>query len=57
MFCDGHAEKALRKDVVNPANTAWNRRWNNNNQPNSALTAAAPYWTYNAASAAVVDKQ
>ena len=57
MFCDGHAEKAWRKDVVNPANTQWNRRWNNNNQPNSAATAAAPFWTYNAANAAMVDKQ
>ncbi|MBM3836804.1 MAG: DUF1559 domain-containing protein [Verrucomicrobia bacterium] len=31
MFCDGHAESALRNDVINPKNDAWHRRWNNDN--------------------------
>jgi prepilin-type N-terminal cleavage/methylation domain-containing protein len=33
MFCDGHAETALRKDVVNPQNDTWRARWNNDNDP------------------------
>jgi len=32
MFCDGHAESARRKDVINPNNDFWHRRWNNNNE-------------------------
>ena len=52
MFCDGHAEKAWRKDVVNPANDYWQRRWNNDNH-SSGVNA----WGYNAANAKVVDTQ
>ena len=33
MFCDGHSESALRKDVISPMNDKWRRRWNNDNQP------------------------
>ena len=33
MFCDGHAESALRKDVVDPKSEKWRRRWNNDNLP------------------------
>jgi len=33
MFADGHAEAALRKDIIDPANNGWRRRWNNDNQP------------------------
>jgi prepilin-type N-terminal cleavage/methylation domain-containing protein/prepilin-type processing-associated H-X9-DG protein len=29
MFCDGHAESAVRNDVINPASDKWHRRWNN----------------------------
>ncbi len=31
MFCDGHADSANRNDVINPANSVWHRRWNNDN--------------------------
>jgi prepilin-type N-terminal cleavage/methylation domain-containing protein/prepilin-type processing-associated H-X9-DG protein len=31
MFCDGHAEAALRNDVIDPRNDKWHRRWNNDN--------------------------
>jgi prepilin-type N-terminal cleavage/methylation domain-containing protein/prepilin-type processing-associated H-X9-DG protein len=31
MFCDGHVESARRAEVVDPANQAWARRWNNDN--------------------------
>jgi prepilin-type N-terminal cleavage/methylation domain-containing protein/prepilin-type processing-associated H-X9-DG protein len=33
MFCDGHAEAALRKDVVDPGSYTWRARWNNDNDP------------------------
>ncbi len=52
MFCDGHSERAWRKDVVNPANEIWNRRWNNDGHwdgPNA--------WGYNAAQANALDLQ
>ncbi|MEW6156693.1 MAG: prepilin-type N-terminal cleavage/methylation domain-containing protein [Verrucomicrobiota bacterium] len=29
MFCDGHAESALRNEVIDPRNEKWHRRWNN----------------------------
>ena len=31
MFCDGHAENAIRVLVIDPANDVWHRRWNNDN--------------------------
>jgi prepilin-type processing-associated H-X9-DG protein len=31
MFADGHAESALRNDVIDPRNDKWHRRWNNDN--------------------------
>ena len=33
MFGDGHSEAAKRSDVVNPNDTKWRRRWNNDNLP------------------------
>ncbi|MGN6554942.1 MAG: prepilin-type N-terminal cleavage/methylation domain-containing protein [Verrucomicrobiota bacterium] len=50
MFCDGHAEQGLRKDIVNPANDMWQRRWNNDG---SSRGAAA--WAYDAAKASALD--
>ena len=52
MFCDGHAEKAWRRDVVNPANDIWQRRWNNDGHSDGPTA-----WTYNAARANAVDTQ
>ena len=48
MFCDGHAEAALRRDVINPKNDRWHRRWNNDN-------SLAGSWTVNAAEEARLD--
>jgi len=33
MFADGHAESALRREVVNPKNNDWRAKWNNDNDP------------------------
>jgi prepilin-type N-terminal cleavage/methylation domain-containing protein/prepilin-type processing-associated H-X9-DG protein len=52
VFCDGHSEKAWRKDVINPANDLWQRRWNNDNH-----SSGSSAWSYTAAQASVVDTQ
>ena len=50
LFCDGHAEKAVRNDVVNPAQSSlWRARWNNDNKPHlemtwPALNSGSPAW-------------
>jgi prepilin-type N-terminal cleavage/methylation domain-containing protein/prepilin-type processing-associated H-X9-DG protein len=33
LFADAHIESALRNDVINPNNTFWRARWNNDNNP------------------------
>lgn len=50
MFCDGHAESARRKDVIDPANHTWRRRWNNDNLPHLEIN-----WTVNPALEARID--
>jgi len=48
MFCDGHAESALRNEVIDPKNDRWHRRWNNDN-------SLAGTWTVVAAQANRID--
>ncbi len=31
MFCDGHAEAAIRNEVIDPNSDKWHRRWSNKN--------------------------
>lgn len=50
MFCDGHAEAAARKDVIDPKSEKWRRRYNNDNQPHFEYT-----WTVNPAQEAKID--
>ena len=45
MFCDGHAESAIRNQVIDPNNDTWHRRWNNDH-------SLAGSWSVNAAQAA-----
>jgi len=33
LFTDGHAEAALRIEIIDPTSDKWRRRWNNDNQP------------------------
>jgi len=33
LFADGHVENAKRDDVVNPNDSSWRARWNNDNDP------------------------
>jgi len=48
QFCDGHAESALRADMVDPKNDKWHRRWNNDNSISGT-------WSFNRASAMKID--
>ncbi len=50
MFADGHAESALRKDVIDSNNDLWVRRWNNDNQPHNKNG-----WFVNPTQEAVID--
>ncbi|MBI2927065.1 MAG: type II secretion system protein [Verrucomicrobia bacterium] len=40
MFCDGHAESALRNEVIDPRNEKWHRRWNNDNSMAGSWTVS-----------------
>jgi prepilin-type N-terminal cleavage/methylation domain-containing protein/prepilin-type processing-associated H-X9-DG protein len=52
MFADGHAQAALRKDVIDPQQgNIWRTRWNNDNQPHNEVT-----WTVNWVLEAQIDK-
>ncbi|MFN0068852.1 MAG: type II secretion system protein [Limisphaerales bacterium] len=50
MFADGHAENPRRKDVVDPRNDFWHRRWNNDG-------GLSPVWSSTAAAADRLDQQ
>jgi len=50
MFCDGHAESARRKDVIDPNNSFWRSRWNNDNDPHTEIN-----WTVNPIQEAMSD--
>ena len=52
MFADGHADSALRKNVVDPKNEGWRARWNLDNRPHSPRSGDNPAiadWTVSAA--------
>ena len=40
MFCDGHAESALRRLIIDPK-SVWHRRWNNDNTDAGSWTVDA----------------
>ncbi len=49
-FADGHSEVARRKDIIDPKNNTWRRRWNNDNLPHPEID-----WPVNAAQEAKID--
>jgi prepilin-type N-terminal cleavage/methylation domain-containing protein/prepilin-type processing-associated H-X9-DG protein len=52
MFADGHAQAAMRKDVIDPKpGNIWRARWNNDNQPHNEVT-----WTVDWSLEAQVDR-
>ena len=52
LCADGHAESALRNDMVNPYNLYWRPRWNNDNNPHLELGI----WPYPAAALNALDQ-
>ena len=52
LFADGHAEKAWRKDVINPRNETWRRRWNNDYQPHYEVAD----WPYDPVAASAIEQ-
>ena len=50
MFCDGHAQSAKRRDVIDPNNMLWRSRWNNDNLPHDEIT-----WMLNTAQESILD--
>ena len=50
MLGDGHAENVLRKELIDPKNDKWRRRWNNDNEPHYEIS-----WTVSAAQEAKID--
>jgi prepilin-type N-terminal cleavage/methylation domain-containing protein/prepilin-type processing-associated H-X9-DG protein len=57
LFADGHVETTRRPDAVNPANTLWRRRWNNDNKAHDGKDGdAVASWTMDAAAAAKIDQ-
>ena len=52
MYADGHAQAAIRKQVIDPAqNNIWRSRWNNDNKPHNEAT-----WTVNWTQEALIDR-
>jgi prepilin-type N-terminal cleavage/methylation domain-containing protein/prepilin-type processing-associated H-X9-DG protein len=57
MFTDGHVETAKRPDVVNPANSLWRQRWDNDNKAHDGVDGdAVPSWTMDPVAAASIDQ-
>jgi len=58
LFADGHVDSARRPDMVDPKNTTWRRRWNNDNLAHNGTEgdAAAAGWTADLAAAAQLDQ-
>jgi prepilin-type processing-associated H-X9-DG protein len=52
MFGDGHAEKAIRNDVIDSKNRDWRARWNNDHQPHPEYA-----WSTNPNTANQLDPQ
>lgn len=42
LFADGHVESPRRMDVIDPNNTYWRQRWNNDHQPHFESTWTVP---------------
>ncbi len=50
LFCDAHAMGARRHDVIDPQNTVWRARWNNDHDPHLSIS-----WTINPAQEVALD--
>jgi prepilin-type N-terminal cleavage/methylation domain-containing protein len=56
LFTDGHCESARRPPMIDPNNTVWRRRWNNDNRAHDGRDGdAVPGWTVDPVAAAQLD--
>ena len=51
VFADGHAEAVRRRDLIDPKNTTWRSRWNNDNQVHPEFT-----WVVDWTAEAILDQ-
>ena len=57
LFADGHVDTARRPDMVDPKNTAWRRRWNNDNLAHDGKEGdLVATWSADLTAAAQVDQ-
>lgn len=45
LFAEGHAERPMRRDVIDPNNLAWRSKWNIDHDPHTEVAS----WTYSKA--------
>ena len=56
LFTDGHCESAKRPPMIDPNNTVWRRRWNNDNRAHDGRDGdAVPSWTVDPVAAGQLD--
>jgi prepilin-type N-terminal cleavage/methylation domain-containing protein len=56
LFTDGHCDSARRPAMIDPNNTVWRRRWNNDNRAHDGQDGdAVPTWSVDQAAAAQLD--
>jgi len=56
LFTDGHCESARRPPMIDPNNTVWRRRWNNDNRAHNGQDGdAVPPWTVDPVAAGQLD--
>jgi prepilin-type N-terminal cleavage/methylation domain-containing protein len=51
VFADGHVEAVRRRDLINPGNTDWRARWNNDDQPHLEVK-----WVVDAVAESILDR-
>ena len=57
LFCDGHCDSAKRPPIVDPSNTLWRRRWNNDNRAHDGQDGdAVGNWRADPGAAAQLDQ-
>jgi hypothetical protein len=44
LCCDGHVENPKRNDIIDPNNTMWRARWNNDDDPHVEVTWSVPWF-------------
>jgi hypothetical protein len=57
LFADNHVDTSLRPPMVDPKNTTWRRRWNNDNLAHDGKEGdSVPSWAADPVNAAILDQ-